>query len=276
MERGVCKMCLLDKDLVSSHLMPAGVYKYCRAGGVSPIRVGNGVVRATDLETQYHLLCAECERILDMGGENWVIPKLATASRDSFPLYELLAKGAAAHLGIDGGIYRAADNPEIDVQKLTHFALGIFWKSSVHSWKAGESKPKIDLGIYSEMIRTWLRGEKALPTDMSFHITISKPENAQIIMVDPSEQVPQGWRSFWMHVPGVRFSLNVGTAVPIERRTVCFWNNPAHLVLVSDKVTGIMQKRFVEQFSESRKTRSYLAARSKRSQPDSNKASTSK
>jgi hypothetical protein len=39
-----CKMCLEPKPLVSSHLMPAFLYDYCRKGEHGPIRIGKGFV----------------------------------------------------------------------------------------------------------------------------------------------------------------------------------------------------------------------------------------
>jgi hypothetical protein len=60
-------------------------------------------------------------------------------------------------------VYLATQNPEIEVEKLTHFALGLFWKASVHSWRGDTTRPRIDLGPYSEEIRKWLRGQNAFP-----------------------------------------------------------------------------------------------------------------
>ena len=44
------------------------------------------------------------------------------------------------------GIYYAATNPEFSVEKVTHFALGIFWKPAVHSWSGSKNDSMIDLG----------------------------------------------------------------------------------------------------------------------------------
>jgi hypothetical protein len=77
--------------------------------------------------------------------EMWVNPKLATIQK-SFPLYDIVMRGPAAHADEKGGLYFAELNPEIDVEKLTHFAMGIFWKASVHSWKGKERSPLIELG----------------------------------------------------------------------------------------------------------------------------------
>ncbi len=159
--------------------MPAALYDYCRKESVSPIKVGDGLVYFTDRQTQDYLLCAKCEDVLSKGGETWVNPKLASINPFDFPLYDLIVKGPAAYTDGEDGIYYARDNPEIDIDKLIHFSLGVFWKASVHSWKREAGPPKIDLGGHSEALRRWLRGQSALPWDMSLHISASPPHRAQ-------------------------------------------------------------------------------------------------
>jgi hypothetical protein len=41
---GRCRMCLLAKTLVRSHLMPAALYDYFREGEHRPIKVGGGFI----------------------------------------------------------------------------------------------------------------------------------------------------------------------------------------------------------------------------------------
>ena len=84
-------MCLEKMVLVSSHLMPAALYDYCRKGEHGPIKVGGGFVIPTDRQTQDYLLCQNCEDVLNKGGEQWIANKLATWER-TFPLYDLLTK----------------------------------------------------------------------------------------------------------------------------------------------------------------------------------------
>jgi hypothetical protein len=93
---------------------------------------------------QHPLLCLECEDILNQGGETWTNPRLTTVN-EAFPFFAILVKHPAANEHEAGGLYSAAENPEIDVEKLTHFAIGICWKAAVHSWKAKEKgeKPRL-------------------------------------------------------------------------------------------------------------------------------------
>jgi hypothetical protein len=45
---GVCKMCLQEKNLVSSHLIPRKVYEYCNRKGHNPIVLAGDVLMASD------------------------------------------------------------------------------------------------------------------------------------------------------------------------------------------------------------------------------------
>ena len=143
---GKCKMCLHEKMLVRSHLMPAALYDYCRKGEHRPIKVGMGFVVPTDRQTQDYLLCEDCEDVLNSGGERWILDKLATWER-TFPLYDVLTKVPPLFDEDGMVVYLAGQNPEIAVEKLTHFALGLFWKASVHSW----------MGIRAILASIWAR-----------------------------------------------------------------------------------------------------------------------
>ena len=189
-----CPMCQETKNVVSSHLYPAAMYANCRAADdSSPVRVGDGFIMLTDRQMQHPLLCVECEEILNKGGEMWVNPKLATVTQD-FPLYDILMKGPAAFQDEAGEIYFAAENPHIDIEKLAHFGMGIFWKAAVHSWKAKKGTSMIELGPYADTIRVWLRGESPFPNNVSLSVMLARPERALIAFTGPVERRTKTWR----------------------------------------------------------------------------------
>jgi len=258
---GECRMCLQERILVKSHLMPAALYDYCRKGEHSPIKVGGGFVIPTDRQTQDHLLCEDCEDVLNNGGERWILSKLATWER-TFPLYDILTKIPPLFDEDGMVVYLAAQNPEIDVKKLTHFALGLFWKASVHPWKKDTTDPRIDLGPYSEEIRKWLRGRNAFPKNVYLTVVMEKTQRAQITMNDPYESVRQGWRTHFVHVPGVLFMMALGKTVDDSVRALSITSagNPINL---SDTLTDNFEKLMVETLRNSHKTQAYLRAKTK-------------
>jgi hypothetical protein len=261
-----CPMCLLMKPVVHSHLIPEALYLHV-TDGTSPIRVGDGVVMPTDRQIKSYLLCLDCEDILSKGGETWVCPKLAWVDQ-RFPLYDLL-KVADGYIETDKeALLWAANNPAIDVEKIRHFAMGIFWKASVHSWKAGNGAPMIDLGGYDEEVRLWLRGESPFPRNVTLNLSVSRPERTQLTIGHPVEvpmpKAGRTWRRYHLHLVGAMFSINVGETIGLEEKMICFYREPRHPVLVSDHVTGILEQKYAEHFAESRKTKAYLKSKRRR------------
>jgi hypothetical protein len=231
-----CPLCLEVKPIVDSHLVPSALYAYCDTPEMSPVRIGGGVVFPTDRQIHDYLLCEECEGLLNRGGEAWMNPKFCTMQR-TFPFYELLVSGPIAENESDGGLYFAESNPRLDTEKLTHFAMGIFWKASVHSWKRGEINPVIELGPYSEHIRTWLRGETDFPKNVCLSVMVSPPHRAQITLNGPMERERTECRNFIMHFLGILFTMGVGSQIDPEFRLACFSDNPKRPIIVSERIT---------------------------------------
>jgi hypothetical protein len=82
---------------------------------------------------------------------------------NEFVLYEMLRKFEPDAIEGDTSVYAAVRNTAIKTDDLTHFAMGIFWKAAVHSWRGGETEPIINLGPYTESVRKFLRGEDGFP-----------------------------------------------------------------------------------------------------------------
>jgi hypothetical protein len=260
----ICPGCKIETTVLRSHLIPQAVYAYFRSSdGSSPVRVGDDVVMHTDRQIQDYLLCERCEDLLNKGGENWVNPKLATIEK-TFPLYELVMKSYPAYEDQHGGIYYTSTNSNLDVEKLTHFALGIFWKAAVHSWSGSKTEPMINLGKYADMIRTWLRSESDFPDDVTLTVTLAKPETALIFVQQPVEIPGMPWKRYRFCVPGAIFSLNVGPEIENRMREICFHQVLEHPIFVSDEVMAAVNARLGKDFVESRKTESYLRQRVRR------------
>jgi len=259
---GVCKMCIYTKELVSSHLIPAAMYDYCRKGELRPVRLGDGALIPTDRQTQDYLLCKGCEDILNKRGEHWLAGKLATWER-TFPLYDLLAKQPVVFDEGDVRVYAAGQDPELRIADIVHFAMGVFWKSSVHSWRGGSKEPQIELGPYSDRIRVWLRDESEFPAHVHLVAAVSRPVRAQIIITEPYRSCGDGGHTFVFHVPGLFFSLNVGKTVDAATKATSLYPSMNHLIFVSDGLTDNLEQLFAGKTREARKTQAYLRAMEK-------------
>lgn len=239
MPLGTCRLCLNNSDLVQSHLIPAAVYKLLNspnAPNPNPILLTSRVRVQTSREIKDYLLCRNCEEVLNVSGENWVLPRLATGT--AFPLYDALT--AVAPDVVEPGVaaYAASKNPAILVEDITHFALGIFWKASVHSWRHGSSPSnvsKIELGPYAEHMRNFLRAGAPFPEHIALGVNIMPPPVTTRLSLTPRKgRKTNNVHRFHMYVPGVSFSLFVGGGVTTKFKDVCFYCNPLHPILVCD------------------------------------------
>ncbi len=239
-----CPLCLQTKDVVSSHLMPARMYDYCRPPGGHSISISSDLVIESDRQLQDHLLCRECEDNLNKGGETWLLPLLAQY-QGPFPFYDLLTKVHPDVVDGDRAGYAAAKNPEIHADKLIHFAMGVFWKAASHSWSGSRTEPMIDLGPYAEPIRTFLRGETGFPEHVALMIGVLPPPAQLISFHNPYRGSNTEWQNFLFYISGIEFSLLVGDAVEGTLRESCFASNPARPIVVFDfskDIEGIIKQ----------------------------------
>jgi hypothetical protein len=256
METGTCRYCLEPKKaLVRSHLAPAALYDLCRGRDMEPIMFSAALVMSTSRQVQAPLLCGDCEGALNREGEDWTLPLLATA-KGAFPFFDLLQKVPPDATDGEIAVYAAFRNPEIDVRKLTHFALGVFWKASVHPWSGSRRRPQIQLGPYGEEIRKFLRSEAPFPRYVALTVGVVPPRAAQISFCQPYEGSSCEFHHFMFYVPGIAFALSVGKGIGAAKET-CFYSNPLHPVTIADLSRDI--KAFLLGiFAQAHKSRSLL------------------
>jgi len=228
-----CPLCTETKNVVSSHLMPARMYDYCRPPGGHPISVSSNLVIESDRQLQDYLLCSDCEDDLNKGGEMWLLP-LLSQYKGPFPFYDILSKVPPDVVDGETAAYAAARNPEIRVDKLIHFSLGVFWKAAVHSWSGSRVEPMIDLGVYTEPIRKYLRAEAGYPKEIALTVGVLPPPAQQISFHNPYQGSKKDWSNFLFYVSGIEFSLAVGPAVDDVFRENCFVCNSLHPLIVTD------------------------------------------
>ncbi len=235
---GICKLCLLEKTLCESHLMPKGLYRFCRTADCDPVLITHKIMRPTSRQTKHYLLCEGCERLLNRNGEDWVLPTLATIE-GSFLFYSLLQKQRPLFDEPNAIAYAVSNNPEINREALIHFALGIFWKASVHSWKRGSTAPRIDLGLQSEDLRNFLRGEGGFPQNMALLLEVSPPPVGAILFTHPvvSGTNPE---MLFFYVPGMLFILWRGCHAE-GQRACCLISNQQGPVVVVDTTPRVMK-----------------------------------
>jgi hypothetical protein len=217
--------------------MPKGLYRLCHTRDCDPVLITTKMMMPTSRQTKHYLLCEDCEARLNQDGENWVLPTLATVA-GAFPFFSLLQKQEPLFTLPDVTAYAVSNNLTINKKALIHFALGIFWKASVHSWKQESTAPRIDLGLQSEGLRMFLRGEGCFPQDMALHLEVSPPPVGTIAFTDPIARRTTP-KMYYFYVPGMFFSLWMGSLTD-EQRISCLVSNWQWPVTAADKTHLVM------------------------------------
>jgi hypothetical protein len=216
----------------------------------------------TSRQLQHRLLCGGCENLLNNGGERWLLPLLATIDK-KFPLLDIIEKLPPDLTDTEGRGYAASRNPEVKVDKLIHFAMGVFWKASVHSWRGDRKEPQIELGPYRDDVRVFLRGETPFPKHMGLVMGVLPREKALISFSQPYPGSAEGRQNFVFYIPGIQFVLSVGKRLPVEMPNICFASNPAHPILVADFSEGVSRifRRVASKAHKSKKLLAYMKTR---------------
>ncbi len=238
MPKRICKLCLQHRELRRSHFMPRAIYGNLRAPGYEPVQLTSKVVRPTSLQTAEYLLCHDCEQLLNKKGERWVLPRLARYNA-SFPLYDLLTKRPPV---FDDGylaVYATAENPDVDRESLINFAIGLFWKASVHSWSGERQEARIDLGDVGENLRRFLLGQAALAENVALVLIVVPPPVSLIATTDPIRGSNADFANYHSYVPGLFMNLCVGADGRERMKGTCIVSNPLGPVTVQDVTPDI-------------------------------------
>ncbi|MCU1310958.1 MAG: hypothetical protein JWO20_2083 [Candidatus Angelobacter sp.] len=234
--------------------MPAALHRMCRTEEVEPVVITSKFMMTSSRQVSDYLLCFDCEQILNRNGEHWVLPKLATWDR-GFPFYNLLTEIPAVVK--DGKLlaYASGRNPSIDAGKVIHFAMGIFWKAAVHSWRGGKTEPRLQLGPYTELIRQFVIGDAAFPENVALSLHVLSPPAKAFTFFQPYQGAARGsFRVSAFYVPGMEFTLSVGKRIPIEIMRTAVSTAPDHAILAHD-FSGQMHEMYKRLSGKAKKSK---------------------
>lgn len=249
----MCKLCLEEKDLQKSHLIPAGAFKSLRARqspNPNPLVVTTDWIGQSSEQAAAYVFCRECEDVFNDGGERWLIPRLAQL--DGFPLYDTLTKAQPFYRDGDFSAYQASSIPRFDVPKIIHFGMGIFWKASVRNWGNRGPEIQIALGDYAEPMRQFILGRAPFPAGTYLSVCVLPPTVPLLGVLMPIRTKQREFHRFKFYVPGIEFSLNVGRQVPLEIREACIASGSFGLVTSSPEFAKTMGKNYVDALNTAR------------------------
>jgi len=224
MPRGICRLCLQQEDLQESHLLPRALYRMARAGGAKgnqdPLLVTKSGSKQSSHQTKDHLLCRQCEQLFSKNGEDYVM-RLVTKQNGTFPLLETLEAVRPTVCSSEWRMYSVEDTPSIRRDKVAYFALSVFWRASVHTWRqANGEDTRIDLGKkYNEEVRRYLIGETSVPKNASLQVIACSDSLNQRTFFTPRENQKVRDRSVIFLARGILFFLRISsTLAGFQRR----------------------------------------------------------
>lgn len=133
---GCCRLCLQQRELRSSHLIPKSMYKLLRSDESSnPNPFIHGADRSlqTSKQAQQHLLCHDCEQRFSKRGEAWVMSH-CWRSVEEFRIQQILLKSNPIIENDALKVYAGSAVPELDMDKLVYFGASVFWRAAACEW----------------------------------------------------------------------------------------------------------------------------------------------
>lgn len=214
-----CKLCGLVKELCDSHYLPKRLYTFGRAGQLknpNPVMEVNGELKQISSQYRDYVFCQQCEDLLNKNGERWVLANIPQDYDGAFPLQVAINKLTPVLLGDGLVLCNVSGQNAFDVEHLVYFGMSIFWRGAVHEWKttSWQIAPKVDLGRLEESIRAFLHGDGSFPHGLVLTIDIWPYCKAlQVSYPVLASHLPECQR-YWFHIPGLLFSLYLGTSIP--------------------------------------------------------------
>jgi len=197
----------------------------------------------TSRQVHDYVLCLDCEQLLNVNGEQWVLERLAVGLAS--PLYYALGGLEPIHRETDLDVYAVVRNPEFDVEKIVHFGVGVFYKAAVHRWRIDKNRwQKLSFGAYLEPLRLFLLGQKAFPAGRAtLTFCLLPPTNSPKRIYNPYEWMPGEHHTYSFCIIGLEFWLSLGKQISQDFCHLCFATKPYRPVVVNGHTDSVMTSR---------------------------------
>jgi hypothetical protein len=241
---GQCKLCSERRELRDSHLLPRSLYKTLRAADApnpNPIFLTSTRAGQTSKQLTDYVLCGRCEGLFNANGESWMMRQIARS--EAFPLQEAVKGAPRLYADANFSVHSCVGVPRIDLSKLVYFALSVFWRASVHTWRVQDTETNIDLGPYTEPIREFLRGTGSFPQNTFLIVTVTPAREPAYVVIPPVRLLPRDFHLFVFYIPGVQFLLCTGRRVPDHFQDACIHHSPKHLIWFDENMSGNVVER---------------------------------
>jgi hypothetical protein len=255
-----CKLCLNERHLQKSHLVPRAYYKLLRTPGAddpNPITADAETTRTSQEQLAKHLLCASCEDLLNKNGERWVLLNNYRLDGPS-PLYRALNAAEADMNFLSGTVYRSLAIPEIDMDKLVYFGTSIFWRAAIADWTMNRKLvPLMSLGVYQEQFRRYLHAEAGFPQNAAIWVAVVRSESPAPLISFPTGERVGKYHRHTFDVFGLSYMLYVGGSLPQEVTQFCAARAANRYIFFTD-IGEIVDRKAARLFDKSMPTKKLL------------------
>jgi hypothetical protein len=237
MERGICKLCLFEKDLHDSHFLGKAVYKTLAGLDSPPIMFTNDSAMQSTEQLRDYVFCYDCEQKFNHRGEKWMHSRIGTMAE--FKLLDLFTGQTPLFAEEGYKLYDGTKLPGVDCAALLHYGAGIFFKAAAHVWDFKGSPCNIEIGEYKEPLRKFVLDGVDLPSNVIISVGISSKKPDFIGFVPPTQmREPQGMK-YTFYVSGVLYTLRFGDDIPEGHRQTAFSSPNLKLIYLIDDLSDV-------------------------------------
>jgi hypothetical protein len=238
-QRGICALCLKDKELRRSHLLGRAIYVLNREGNNEPVLMTPQLITPTQKQVWQYLLCGDCEQRFSKHGEAFVTSLVQR--KTDFALLDRLK--AAVPVTTEPGVTTYSGSASgIDTDQLAYFALSMLWRSGVQQWSTlNQQTTGVSLGAFEEPIRQYLAGEAGIPSGVVVIVTVCTDIGSRFTSFLPSERRGTLFPSYSLLVRGVWFHILTSTTLPAEVRELCCVNTARKVLFLKDCEKEVIQ-----------------------------------
>jgi len=225
---GECKLCLKRKELLDSHYLGAALYKIAKKRGGSLVRTPE-LFLESDIQIHHHLFCGNCEQLFNKYGERYVITMMNRGEGD-FPLLKIMDESTPIAFDPNNVPVFSSLEIGVDTVKLAYYALSMFWRGSVHSWKTlGGQTTSVYLNPGDqEAIRRFLIGEIRWPPGIVVQVAACTDTISQDNVLAPANFRNKLGCSMVMY--GILFDIFCGVQSGSSDWNLCCVNSPARVI----------------------------------------------
>ena len=142
-----CRLCLQERRLVQSHLLPKALYRLLRdPSRRDPNPVDAARQRTSSRQIVDRFLCSDCELLVSRFGEDpvlkWIRPRRGGGKSRLIKRLDLAVPYKSDG---DRDLFSGASTG-IDTTRFAYFAASIFWRAAVHDWPLGSGRYSTPIG----------------------------------------------------------------------------------------------------------------------------------